>query len=61
MIAEEFPLGLQGLLDSALDDGLAHLDGQGLDGIEVDVEPGPLLAVRRPAEFNLPANQAFLA
>ncbi len=43
MIAEEFALGFQGLLDGPLDDGLTHIDGQRLDGIEVDVEPGPFI------------------
>jgi hypothetical protein len=38
VITEEFPLGLQGLLDGPDDDSLADIDGQGLDGIEVDVE-----------------------
>ena len=39
MIAEEFQLGLQDLFDGPLDDGLTHINGQRLDGIEVDVEP----------------------
>ena len=39
MITEAFELGLEDLLDGPPDDGLTHIDGQGLDGIEVDVEP----------------------
>lgn len=46
MIAEELQLCLQNVLDGSPDDGLANIDGQGLDGIEVDVEPGPFVAVR---------------
>jgi hypothetical protein len=48
VIAEEFQLRFQGLLDGPSDDGLAHLDGQGLDGIEVDIEPRPFLPIGTP-------------
>ncbi|HMB02328.1 MAG TPA: hypothetical protein VKP69_01145 [Isosphaeraceae bacterium] len=48
MIAEEFQLRVQGLLDGPSDDGLAHLDGQRLEGIEVDIEPRPFLPVGTP-------------
>jgi hypothetical protein len=39
MITEEFQLRSQDLLDGPPDDGLPHINGQGLDGIEVDIEP----------------------
>lgn len=50
MIAEEFQLGLQDLLDGPLDDGLADIDGHGLDGVEVDVEPGTFVSVGTPGD-----------
>jgi hypothetical protein len=50
VIAKEFQLGLEGLLDGPLDDGLANLDGQRLDGIEVDVQPRPFLAIGAPGD-----------
>jgi hypothetical protein len=40
MIAEEFQLGPEGFLKGPLDHGLADLDGEGLEGVEVAVEPG---------------------
>jgi len=43
-IAEDFQLGFQSLLDSPFDDGLANIDGQGFDGIEVDVESRPFVS-----------------
>ena len=45
MIPEEFPLGFQDLLDGPLDDGLTDINGQGLDGIEVDVQPRPFVPI----------------
>jgi hypothetical protein len=42
VIAEELQLGPEGFLNGPLDDGLADLDGEGLDGIEVAIEPGPV-------------------
>ena len=42
MIAQEFQLGPEGFLDGPPDDGLADLDGEGLDGVEVAIEPGPV-------------------
>ena len=58
MIAEEFQLSSQGLLDGPSDDGLAHLDSQGLNGIEVDLEPRPFLPVGTPGNnFSPPVRQ----
>jgi hypothetical protein len=39
VIAEALELDLEDVLDDALDDGLTHVDGQRLDGVEVQVEP----------------------
>jgi len=50
VIAEEFQLGLQDLFDGPLGDGLAHIDGQGLDGVEVDAEPRAVVAVSTPGD-----------
>jgi hypothetical protein len=58
MITEEFQLGLQGLLDGPPDDSLAHIDGQGLDGIEVDVESWAFVPVGPPGNnFSPPVRQ----
>jgi hypothetical protein len=48
VIAERGQLGLEGLLDDPPGDGLPDIDGHGLDGIEVDVEPRPLVTVSPP-------------
>jgi hypothetical protein len=48
VIAEEFQLSFQGLLDGPPGDGLADVDGHGFDRFEVDVEPGPLFTVSTP-------------
>lgn len=45
MITKAVDLIAENLLDGTLDDGLSHFDGQGLDGIEVEVEPRTLLAI----------------
>jgi hypothetical protein len=45
MIAKALELGLEDLLDGPANDGLSDVDGQGLDGIEIEVEPRPFLAV----------------
>jgi hypothetical protein len=37
MIAQQFQLAPQDLLNGSPDDGLPNLDSQGLDGIKVDV------------------------
>ena len=50
MIAQEFQLGLESFLDGPLDDGLADLDGQRLDGIEVDVQPRSFFAISAPGD-----------
>jgi hypothetical protein len=50
VITEEFPLGLQRLLNGPPDDGLSHLDGQGFDGIEVDVESRAFVPVGTPGD-----------
>jgi hypothetical protein len=46
VIAEEFPLCLQNVFKGSPNDSLSDIDGQGFDGIEVDVEPGPFVTVR---------------
>jgi hypothetical protein len=50
VITEEFQLGFQDFLNGALDQSLAHIDGQGLDGIEIDAEPGTFVAVSAPGD-----------
>jgi hypothetical protein len=50
VIAEEFELSLQGLLDGPPDDGLADLNGQGFEGIEVDVQPRAVFPVGPPGD-----------
>ena len=55
MIPEEFPLGFQGLLDGPPDDGLADIDGQGFDGIEVDAKPRTFFSVGTPGDNFSPA------
>jgi hypothetical protein len=58
MIAEELQLGPEGFLDGPLDDGLADLDGERLDGIEVAVEPGPVGAIGAARDdFSPPVGQ----
>jgi len=39
VVAKALELLLEDVLDDALDDGLTHVDGQRLDGVEVQVEP----------------------
>lgn len=53
MIAKALELSAEDLLDGAPDDGLPHIDGQGLDGVEVEVEPWTLLAIG-PAGHDFP-------
>jgi len=55
MIAEELQLGFQGLLDGPLDDGLTDINGQGFDGIEIDVEPRPFVPVSTAGDNFSPA------
>jgi len=50
VITEQFQLGFQGLLNSSLNDLLAHIDGQRLDGIEVDVESWPFVSKSTPRD-----------
>ncbi len=50
MIAEALELDAEDFLDGALDDGLADVDGQGLDGVEVEIEPRSLLPVSAPGD-----------
>ncbi len=45
MVAEAFELELEDMLDRPPDDGLTHVEGQGLDGIEIEVEPRSLLSI----------------
>ena len=45
MIAEALESDPEGILDGTPGDGLPDVDGQGFDGIEIEVEPRPLLAV----------------
>jgi hypothetical protein len=53
MIAEALELGPEDLLNGPADDGLAHIDGKGFDGIEVEVKARTGLAVG-PADNNFP-------
>lgn len=55
MIAKALELTAEDLLDGAPDDGLPHIDGQGLDGVEVEVEPWTLLAIGTPGHDFPPA------
>jgi hypothetical protein len=55
VIAEEFQLGFQGLLDSSPNDSLADVDGHGFDRFEVYVETRPLLTVSAPGNNSPPA------
>ena len=55
MIAKALELASEDLLDGALDDGLPHIDGQGLDGVEVEVEPWTLLTISTPGDDFPPA------
>ncbi|MBV8608683.1 MAG: hypothetical protein JO034_14635 [Singulisphaera sp.] len=50
MIAEALELDPEDFLDGALDDGLADVDGQGLEGVEVEVEPRAFLPVSAPGD-----------
>ena len=58
-IAENFQLGFQGLLDGPFDDSLAHLDGQGFNGIEVDVESRPFVS-KGPTGNNFPPSEGHV-
>lgn len=50
VIAEALELASEDFLDGALDDGLTHVDGQGFDGVEVEVEPRSFLPVSTPGD-----------
>jgi hypothetical protein len=50
VIAEALELGLEDLLDGPADDGLTHVDSQGFDGIEVEVESRAFLSVGPPSD-----------
>lgn len=45
MITEQFQLAFQDFLNGPLDHGLADIDGHGLDGVKIEIEPGTLVAV----------------
>ncbi len=51
MVAKKFELRARHLLKDPLEDRLGDLDGRGLRGIEIDVEPRPLVA-EGPARNN---------
>jgi hypothetical protein len=55
VITKALELIAKNLLDSTLDDRLSHFDGQGLDGVEVEVEPWTLLTVGTPGHDFSPA------
>jgi hypothetical protein len=58
VVAKALKLTAEGILDGALDDGLPHIDGQGLNGVEVEVEPWTLLAIGTPGhDFSPPVSQ----
>jgi hypothetical protein len=50
VLAEALELEAEDFLEGALDDGLAHVDGQGLEGVEVEVEPRSFLPVSAPGD-----------
>ncbi|HMB03901.1 MAG TPA: hypothetical protein VKP69_09210 [Isosphaeraceae bacterium] len=50
MIAKALELDAEDFLDGPLDDGLAHVDGQGFDGIEAEIKPRPLVTVSAPGD-----------
>jgi hypothetical protein len=54
VIAEASELGPENFLDRPLDDGLSDVDGQGLDGIEVEVESRPSFPVGTPGDDSSP-------
>jgi hypothetical protein len=45
VIAEALELEPEDFLDGPADDGLTDVDGQGFDGIELEVEPRPFVPV----------------
>jgi hypothetical protein len=55
MTAKALELTAEDLLDGAPDNGLPHIDGQGLDGVEVEVEPWTLLTISTPGDDFPPA------
>ncbi len=54
MITEALELNLEGILDGTPDDGLPHVDGQGFDRIEIQVEPRPFLAIGAAGDDSTP-------
>jgi hypothetical protein len=44
-IAEEFQLGSESFLNGTFDNGSAHFDGHGFDGIEIDIESRALISI----------------
>ena len=44
VVAEALELGSEDFLNGTSDDSLTHINSQGFDGIEIEVEPRPLLA-----------------
>jgi hypothetical protein len=60
VIAETLELGLEDLLDGPADHGLAHVDGEGFDGIEVEVESGSFVSVSSPDD-NFPPTVSRVA
>jgi hypothetical protein len=58
VITKAVDLIAENLLNGTLDDGLSHFDSQGLDGVEVEVEPRTLLAIGTPGhDFSPPVSQ----
>lgn len=45
MIAEALELDLEDVLNGPPSHGVTDVDGQGLDGIEIEVEPRPFFAI----------------
>jgi hypothetical protein len=60
MIAEAIELGLENLLDGPTNDSLAHVDGEGFDGIEIEVEPRSFVSVS-PPDDNFPPTVSRVA
>jgi hypothetical protein len=54
VIAEALELDPEDFLDGPPDDGLPHVDGQGFDGIEIEVESRSFLPVGAPSDDSAP-------
>jgi hypothetical protein len=51
VITEAVDLSAESLFDSSPNDRLPHIDGQRLNGVEVEVEPRPLWTIGAPVDY----------